>query len=256
MRFAFHLVLIVSYAQEVLNPGTIEGTSPINVTVSTDAQQPTTNSSQPDVITTTKPPLIQQNATTTTIAPNVTDIADEVLNTDVNSDEQEELETEYGDGNMYESEDANAESQPDSEKSDAVNTDAAEAENPELVTSDSSQVTENPVEPRPTADATRQDASYEEEQNLDPAFMENNMQLDESADQQSVPTDVNIEDLSASRSSSFAIFALCLSGFLAGIAFVRWRRQRRSETARYVSTHATFNNPVSFPDMSYNDDPL
>lgn len=26
--------------------------------------------------------------------------------------------------------------------------------------------------------------------------MENNMQLDESADQQSVPTDVNIEDLS------------------------------------------------------------
>ena len=40
------------------------------------------------------------------------------------------------------------------------------------------------------------DASYEEEQNLDPAFMENNMQLDESADQQSVPTDVNIEDLS------------------------------------------------------------
>lgn len=31
---------------------------------------------------------------------------------------------------------------------------------------------------------------------------------------------------------------------------------RRSETARYVSTHATFNNPVSFPDMSYNDDPL
>ena len=42
----------------------------------------------------------------------------------------------------------------------------------------------------------RSDASYEEEQNLDPAFMENNMQLDESADQQSVPTDVNIEDLS------------------------------------------------------------
>ena len=135
------------------------------------------------------------------------------------SDEQEELETEYGDGNMYESEDADAESQPDSEKTDAVNTDAAEAENPELVTSGSSQVTENPVEPRPTADATRKgncgqaphslihtfsgfsnelcsDASYEEEQNLDPAFMENNMQLDESADQQSVPTDVNIEDLS------------------------------------------------------------
>ena len=72
------------------------------------------------------------------------------------SDEQEELETEYGDGNMYESEDADAESQPDSEKTDAVNTDAAEAENPELVTSGSSQVTENPVEPRPTADATRQ----------------------------------------------------------------------------------------------------
>ena len=73
------------------------------------------------------------------------------------SDEQEELETEYGDGNMYESEEvADAESQPDSEKTDAANTDAAEAENPELVTSDSSQVTENPVEPRPTADATRQ----------------------------------------------------------------------------------------------------
>ena len=73
------------------------------------------------------------------------------------SDEQEELESEYGDGNMYESEEvADAESQPDSEKTDAANTDAAEAENPELVTSDSSQVTENPVEPRPTADATRQ----------------------------------------------------------------------------------------------------
>lgn len=39
------------------------------------------------------------------------------------------------------------------------------------------------------------DASYEEEQSLDPAFMENNMQLDDDAVGVE-PTDVNIEDMS------------------------------------------------------------
>jgi len=242
------LLLVTVHAQGEEGPvSTIEGRpSLINVTVSTDAQQPTTNSSssippaESSVITPT--PITTPLSNATTLNNGTELVQPELASTeelDDTSQAEERLNDEYGDGNMYESEidePVNVTDQPDFAPPPTIDTGAN-------------------VEPRPTADATRQDASYEEEQSLDPAFMENDMQLDDDAVGVE-PTDVNIEDMTGNGSSNFAIFALCLSGFLAGIAFVRWRRQRRSETARYVSTSATFNNPVAFPDMSYNDDPL
>lgn len=68
------------------------------------------------------------------------------------------------------------------------------------------------------------------------------------------PIETKVEENTRGR-GTVLFFLLLISGAIVFFIF-KWRMNRRNDPNRYISTAATFNNPVSFPDMNYHDDPL
>lgn len=126
-----------------------------------------------------------------------------------------------------------------------INQDSSNSSNTTEQTNTSTKTTTTSTTSSTILSTSTEDAAFEEEMR---EF------VTEESPPATQPIETKVEENTRGR-GTVLFFLLLISGAIVFFIF-KWRMNRRNDPNRYISTAATFNNPVSFPDMNYHDDPL